>query len=485
MLFNSYIFILLFLPISLVGYFTINRAGKFQLAKAFLIAMSFVFYAYFNISYLPIILFSILFNYLLNVFLHKDVSHSIRLALLMLGLVANLGVLVYFKYYDFFLENINAVFQTDFALHHLVLPLGISFFTFQQLSYVIDSYRHEVPNYNILDYTLFVTFFPQLIAGPIVLHSEIVPQFADKSKKCFNAENFSKGIFAFALGLAKKVILADLFGIVVSYGYDNIAGLSSVDAAIVMLAFTFQIYFDFSGYCDMAIGLGYMFNINIPQNFNSPYKALNVDDFWKRWHMTLTRFFRKYVYIPLGGNRKGEMRTYINITVVFILSGLWHGANWTFLVWGGLHGIAIVFSKLFAAQLQKIPRMVNLFATFLFVNITWVYFRALSIADAHQFLGRLFSFDFSFNKNVFVSFFRTTAIERAMMFLPPGIPGFGNTLLVVWFGIALYFSMFAKNTFQRITAFRATPIQMAVTVALLFWSIISLSGVSTFLYYNF
>lgn len=332
MLFNSYIFVLLFLPLVVTGYFILNRFQKYQQAKAFLILMSFWFYGYFNPSYILIILSSIVVNFFLGKHLLSAKEKKTSKNILMLGLIFNIGLLLYFKYLDFAIENINALFSTDFHLLYIALPLGISFFTFQQISYVIDCYHKKVPSYSFLDYALFVSFFPQLIAGPIVLHSEMVPQFAEEKNKNIDYENFSKGLYAFALGMSKKVLLADTFAIIVTWGYGDIRSLNSTDAILVVLAYTFQIYFDFSGYCDIATGVGLMFNIKIPMNFNSIYKSRTVLEYWERNHITLTRFLSTYLYYPLGGSRRGTWCTYRNIMIVFLVSGFWHGANWTFVV---------------------------------------------------------------------------------------------------------------------------------------------------------
>lgn len=334
MLFNSYVFILCFLPLTLLGYFALNKCSKFECAKVYLILMSFLFYGYFNPYYILIILSSILVNYFLGTSLTKSNNSGRSQFFLGVGIAFNVGILFYYKYLDFFIENINVIFQQDFNLLYIVLPLGISFFTFQQLSYIIDCYNKTVPNYNLLDYSLFVTFFPQLVAGPIVLHSEMVPQFADVLKKKINWDNMSKGLYALSFGLAKKVLLADTFGVFVNWGYENITSLNSFDTILIILGYTLQIYFDFSGYCDMATGIGYMFNIKLPMNFNSPYRAINILDFWRRWHITLTRFFTTYIYLPLGGSRNGKWVTYRNVMIVFLVSGIWHGANWTFVIWG-------------------------------------------------------------------------------------------------------------------------------------------------------
>ena len=382
MLFNSYIFILVFLPVCICGYFFLNHLNCKKTAQAFLLGMSLWFYGYFNIRYLFIILASIIINYIVSVTLRRQKNGKLRKTACWAGIGFNIGLLFYFKYYDFFLENINRLFQTDFALKRVVLPLGISFFTFQQLSYIIDSYRGETAEYEFLEYASFVSFFPQLIAGPIVTHEELIPQFMDDTKKKFSWENFSKGLYLFALGMAKKVLIADMFGNAVNVGYGNIGGLNSTEAVITMLAYTIQIYFDFSGYCDMAVGLGRMFNIALPINFDSPYKARTITEFWERWHKTLTRFFRKYIYIPLGGSRKGNMRTYINMLAVFLVSGLWHGANWTFVLWGFCHGLFSVITRSCKRIFDKLPSVFCRLLTFLFINVTWVIFRAGSLEEA-------------------------------------------------------------------------------------------------------
>ena len=312
MLFNSYLFVLFFLPACILGYYTINHFKKYELAQFFLLAMSLWFYAYFNISYLFIILGSIAVNYCICLFFRHISGAKARKALLLIGLLLNIGILIYYKYMDFFIRNINAVFRKEYALWGILLPLGISFFTFQQLSFVIDAYKREVPEYSLLYYASFVTFFPQLVAGPIVTHDELVPQFLDRERKRIDWDYMAEGIYIFVLGLSKKVLLADTFGNAVNWGYGHIEKLDSTNALIVMLAYTIQIYFDFSGYCDMAAGIGRMFHVDLPQNFRSPYQAVLITDFWDRWHMTLTRFFTRYVYIPLGGNRKGTGRTYLH-----------------------------------------------------------------------------------------------------------------------------------------------------------------------------
>ena len=306
MLFNSYEFIFIFLPITFFIYFYLNHKRLTETSKGFLICSSLFFYSWWNIAYLPIIIASMTFNYAIGRSLHKTAGKKYstfsKKSILIFGIVLNLALLGYFKYADFFIENINIAFDIRVEPMHLLLPLAISFFTFQQIAYLVDSYRQETKEYDFLNYALFVTFFPQLIAGPIVHHKEMMPQFTKISNKVKNYRNIALGLFIFSVGLFKKVVIADTFAIWAIQGFDIATTLNLFEAWATSLSYTFQLYFDFSGYTDMAIGLALLFNIRLPINFNSPYKATNIQDFWKRWHMTLSRFLRDYVYIPLGGN---------------------------------------------------------------------------------------------------------------------------------------------------------------------------------------
>lgn len=477
MLFNSYVFMLAFLPLTLLGYFLLGRLPeRVPLNKLFLVLASFVFYGYNNPSYVPIIVSSILVNYALSQLMLACEKKAVRLPLMLLGLALNLGVLFYFKYHDFFCENLNSFFGFSFALNHLALPLGISFFTFQQLSYVIDSYRRTVPRYNILDYALFVTFFPQLVAGPIVLHSEIVPQFADKRNRHFNFDNFAPGLYAFALGLFKKVIIADTFGVAVEAGFGAAQNLNTLEAWLVAVGYTLQLYFDFSGYCDVATGVGLMFNIHIPLNFNSPYKSLNIREFWQRWHITLSRFLTSYIYFPLGGSRRGMARTCLNLMIVFLASGLWHGAGWLFLLWGFLHGAASVLYRLFRRQYDALPKALQWGMTFLFVVIAWVFFRAASMADAMGVLSSMFSLDIGPVRDAIVSAFE----------MPGGILSrFNLVFMAGWYALSLLACVFLRNTYEKTMALKPTLANALLTVALILYVTLSLSNVSVFLYFNF
>jgi D-alanyl-lipoteichoic acid acyltransferase DltB (MBOAT superfamily) len=508
MQFNSFIFILCFLPLSLIGYFGLNSLGKKKFAQAFLLIMSLWFYGYFNASYLLIICGSITVNYLLSRLMYSDraAATGFKRTILSVGILFNVALIFYFKYFDFFISNINAAFGSDFALRHIVLPLGISFFTFQQISFIADSYKGETGDYSFLEYALFVAYFPQLVAGPIVLHSELIPQFRDDKKLRIDFDNLSKGIMLFSRGLAKKVLIADTFGTAVDWGFSHANVFSGEEALafyeiiIVMLSYTFQIYFDFSGYSDMATGLGSMFNFKIPMNFNSPYKALSVADFWKRWHMTLTRFLTQYIYIPLGGNRKGKVRTYLNIMVVFWVSGIWHGANWTFILWGMIHGLGQCFNKVTGGINKRImeiagrSRLKGLFTgiikivqwavTFAFVNVAWLLFRADSVSQWFNIVKRL-SVHYYTTRTELLECFRIPKIRYLFELLHLDISETTELYfcLYVIMGGAFILCLGFKNNYER--HYKKNVQSLLFTLVILLVCVLSLSRISTFLYFNF
>jgi len=312
LLFNSYEFIFAFLPITFFVYFYLNSKRLTEASKAFLVFASLFFYSWWNIAYLPLILGSILFNFAIGSTISKmntvksntkkGVSQKM---LLTFGIISNILLLGYFKYMDFFIANINTLLHTQLDMMHIILPLGISFFTFTQIAYLVDTYRNEVKEMDYLNYTLFVTFFPHLLAGPILHHKEMMPQFDSLRSKVINYKNIAAGLFLFSIGIFKKVVIADTFAVWATAGFDTAETLNLLEAWATSLSYTFQLYFDFSGYTDMAIGVALLFNIKLPINFNSPYKATSIQDFWRRWHITLSRFLRDYIYIPLGGNRGG------------------------------------------------------------------------------------------------------------------------------------------------------------------------------------
>ncbi len=397
MLFSTWQFILAFLPISFFVYFWLNGRRMIVAGKVWLVAASLYFYAYWDVSYVPLILASILLNFAIGSGLaqgyreilrplpvrHHDLNRKVVLAT---GILANLVLLGYYKYTDFLITNINVLFGAGYPLHHIVLPLAISFFTFTQIAYLVDSYRGETAEYDLLNYSLFVTFFPHLIAGPIVHHRDIMSQFGSRWTLALRYSNILKGLFIFAIGLFKKVVIADTFAVWASAGFDGGQPLGFFAAWATSVSYTFQLYFDFSGYCDMAIGASLLFNIWLPINFNSPYKARNIQDFWRRWHITLSKFLRDYLYIPLGGNRSSVFRTYLNLIATFVLGGLWHGATWMFVIWGALHGTALVVHRLWQRFGRPMPLLLAWTMTFVFVNVAWVFFRAKTMTDAMRVL---------------------------------------------------------------------------------------------------
>lgn len=380
MLFNSYAFILLFMPVVVGVYFGLGRWSNIA-GHYWLIVASLFFYGWWNPVYLWLIVFSLSVNFSIGKYLLAGRQSKGRLGL---GIAFNLLLLGYYKYTDFFLENVNALLGTDYNLLHIILPLGISFFTFTQIAYLVETYRGVVIEHNFRSYILFVTYFPHLLAGPIIHYEQMMPQFMDKALKKVNYENLSRGLFLFGIGLVKKVMIADTLGKWADAGYASVGqvDLSTLAAWTISLAYTFQLYFDFSGYTDMALGISLMLNIKLPINFDSPYKSASIIEFWRRWHITLSFFLRDYLYIPLGGNRKGKLRKYLNILTTMFLGGLWHGAGWTYVLWGGTHGLGIVINHVFRERGGKMPRWLGLCLTFLFVNFAWVLFRAESVAQA-------------------------------------------------------------------------------------------------------
>jgi D-alanyl-lipoteichoic acid acyltransferase DltB (MBOAT superfamily) len=391
MLFNSYAFILLLLPTTFAGYHLLRRFAHARSAIVFLVVASLFFYGWWSPRYLLVLCALLLVNFALVRLLMQRRARpaSARRPILIFGLVFNLLALGYFKYTNFLIDNIDALFGLNLVVAQVVLPLGISFFTFQKIALLVDAYSGKVEQLNFIDYALFVAFFPQLIAGPIVHHSEVMPQFHRTGR--IEIETIARGLTIFAIGLAKKVLLADNLVHYASPVFNAAAAGTAPgfgDAWTAAVAYTLQLYFDFSGYTDMAIGAALLFGIRLPLNFASPYKATSIIDFWRRWHMTLSRFLRDYLYIPLGGNRKGEPRRYLNLFVTMLLGGIWHGAGWTLVVWGALHGLYLTFNHLWRAlhpgdKKSALPaRLAGGAFTFLAVVIAWVFFRADNIPAA-------------------------------------------------------------------------------------------------------
>jgi alginate O-acetyltransferase complex protein AlgI len=408
MLFNSYAFLLLFLPITLIGYVIIGRTLGRNAVFGWLVAASLFFYGWWNWYFLALLLLSLLFNYAAGTWLSKLDKRPPAKLVLGVALAFNVGFLGYFKYADFFITNVNAWLGKEWPLLRLLLPLGISFYTFQKIAYLVDSYQGKTRGYGFRDFCLFVSFFPQLIAGPITHHGEIMPQFRKQDTARTHWDDWSVGLTLFVFGLAKKVLLADRLATFASPVFQvakSGADIGFTEAWMGVLAYTLQLYFDFSGYSDMAIGLARLFGIRLPMNFNSPYRATNIADFWRRWHVTLSRFLRDYLYIPLGGNRHGPARKYLNLFMTMLIGGIWHGAGWTFVVWGALHGIYLMVFHAWRdwrgenATPSLLGRIMARGVTFLAVVGAWVFFRAetfdaasnllISMMGANGFLSNL------------------------------------------------------------------------------------------------
>lgn len=393
MLFNTYVFIFAFLPAVLFVFYALRNQSYYSLAYGWLVIASLFFYGWWNPKYLLLIGTSIIFNFIAGKLLAIQVEnkHTRHATLtLFIGITGNLLLLGYFKYANFFLDNFNQIAQTHWHLEKVVLPIAISFFTFQQIAFLVDTKRQLTKKCSFMHYCLFVCFFPQLIAGPIVHHKQVLPQFLQTTKRLNWQENLAIGGTLFFMGLFKKVVFADNLALVASPIFAEAElghSINLFDAWIATIAYSLQLYFDFSGYSDMAIGLARMFGIRLPENFNSPYKANSIIDFWRRWHITLSNFLRDYLYIALGGNRNGSIRRYLNIGITMLLGGLWHGAGWNFIFWGGLHGLFLVVNHLWRGiRPRRGNTLIGLFfsrlLTLLAVSIAWVFFRAESMQGA-------------------------------------------------------------------------------------------------------
>ncbi|HIO97116.1 MAG TPA: MBOAT family protein [Leucothrix sp.] len=481
MLFNSFEYIFAFLPLIFLLYFALAKV-RIKAAKIVLILASLFFYAWWKLEYVPILLGSIIFNFTLGNLIREDKLKSFlsKKSVLIFGIAANLALLGYYKYADFFIENVNNALGKDYDSLNLLLPLAISFFTFQQITYLVDSYKGDIKKHSFLSYSLFVTFFPQLIAGPIVHHKEMIPQFESKLNWVKDYKNIVMGLFIFSIGLFKKVMIADQFAVWATAGFDGSTTLSLLEAWATSLSYTFQLYFDFSGYTDMAIGAALLFNIKLPFNFNSPYKALNIQNFWRRWHMTLTRFLTEYIYIPLGGNRHGTTRTTINIMLVFLIGGMWHGAGWTFIFWGFLHGLALIIHRTWVGLSITMPKWIAWFITFNFVNVAWVFFRAKDFEDALKVLKGMFSGNLVLPEMLAgkLSFLQPYGIEFGAL---NGVTPFSILFIVAGFIVVL----FTKNTQQQMQTNVVSTSKMLLSAILFTLSVLSFYKVSEFIYFNF
>lgn len=483
MQFNSYVFIMAYLPILVIGYFICNKISL-HMGKVFLILGSTVFYLYGGITIALVFGCSIALNLFFSHIIRKKKEQ--KKMMLALAVIVNIGILFYYKYSNFFVENINRILHMNFREgQNIVLPLGISFFTFQQIAYVVGVYRNEIDKISCTDYLVYITYFPKLLMGPLAEPTNLITQINDKKLKSVNWDNLANGIKLFSFGLFKKMILADTFSQAVNWGYTNINSATSMDWILIMLFYTFQIYFDFSGYTDMAVGVSCMLNIELPMNFNSPYKALSIRDFWKRWHITLTGFLTKYIYIPFGGNRRGTIRTYLNILIVFLVSGIWHGANWTFVLWGVLHGILSVLDRVFEKFSKRLIEPVRWMATFLAVNCLWMLFRSDSIAQWHQILYNILTFqDTSVSGGLISSFdLPEGRFIRTLLHLEAVNSSVRGFSMLLFMCSALFLCLIPENNYQCRKKNNAFTMFLAAIAFI--WGLICLSSESVFVYFNF
>lgn len=492
MLFNSIEYIFVFVPIVFSGYFFLNKRKYTTLSRWWLLCASLFFYGWWNISYIPLIIISVVFNFIITQEMNKIRIHGNRIFslvhLLQIGLLFNIGFLAYFKYWNFFLENLNLIMGTQFNLPNIILPLAISFYTLQQIAFIIDSYEGLVEEKKFINYALFVTFFPQLIAGPIVHHREVMPQFENAKNKLLNFKNINMGLFIFSIGLFKKVVLADTFEQWVTPGFDQSNNLTFFEAWATSLSYTFQIYFDFSGYTDMAIGAALLFNIKLPQNFNSPYVATNIMDFWKRWHITLTNFITTYIYTPF-------LRLFSHITFTalmiatlgsFLVSGLWHGASWTFILWGLMHGLGLVAYHSWKKFVKiKLNRYISWFLTFNFINLTFVVFRANNVSDIIKVYEGMLGFNgiiLPLRLNSNLASLSTFGVKFEAFWLG-SINGSNFTIVLLALGAMICF--FTSNAAHSLSFFKSNLKTAAITISSLSLGILSLNKISEFLYFNF
>ncbi len=481
MIFNSYEYILLFLPITVMLYYLLNKIGKIW-GKVFLLLASILFYSLFDIKMMIALCVGMAVNFLfVHLIRRKDIASGF---LVVAPIVLNILVLFLCKYLNFSIRLINDVFRTDYELISVIVPVGISFIVFQEIAYLVAVKNREVEEINVLDYALFMLFFPKLIMGPLMEPKDFIYQINDDGFKKTDLDNIAGGIKIFCFGLFKKVIMADTFARAVDWGFNEFSGVHATDWILISIFYTLEIYFDFSGYSDMATGSALLFNITLPINFDSPYKAISVRDFWKRWHISLTSFFTKYIYIPLGGSRKGRIVTYANTMIVFLISGIWHGANYTFILWGILYGLFMVFERVFEKILLKIPKPIKWLVTFGIVDLLWLLFRSESVGQWLHIVTTIIKHEkidisaplmaiFWSNENAMVS--RLLHIYRIT-----DIPGMWMILYTVF---AFAVCLIPKNNYRVLK--KLSVLSMLMGALSLFWCLFCLGTESSFIYLNF
>lgn len=482
MQFNSYGFIFCFLPITVLFYFLANRI-KPMLGKIVLVSASILFYSWGRTNMLLYLGISIFVSYgaVLLIKRWNIKNRFIRL----LPVIGNVGLLLYFKYSGFVINNVNLFTGKEIKIQEIILPLGISFYTFQQIAYIVAVEKSELENTNILDYLAYILYFPKLVMGPIIEPVDYISQINQENRKKVNVTNITVGIKLFSLGLIKKVLLADTFAGAVSWTYTNMDSATSMECILLILFYTFEIYFDFCGYSDMAVGISSMLNIDLPMNFDSPYKALSIRDFWKRWHISLTGFLTKYIYIPLGGSRKGKIYTYLNTLIVFGISGLWHGANWTFILWGILHGVLSCFDRIFDKFEKKVFIPVRWMLTFGTVSVLWLLFSAETVGQWKTILLRILLMQDTGVSDGLIDTFNVVESRFiynifGLNYLSSNVRGFN---MLIFIAISCFICFVPENNYRKKDTLNAGSLCLAAGAFI--WGILCLGAESTFVYFGF
>lgn len=473
MSFNNYYFVLLFLPLTILGYFILNAFNKEKIANLYLLIVSLFFYGFNNVKALVIFIGYILINYFLYTCRHK--KH-----LVVVSIVVNILFLVFYKYINVF-ENIFVLFKS----YNIVMPLGISFYTFSQIAFIIDTYKEDY-ECKFVEYALFMSYFPKIIQGPISNGINFINQLREKDRRKINYDNLYNGFLLFIYGLIKKVLLADTLASAANWGYENIECLNTINTLIVILSYTLQIYLDFSGYSDMAIGISKMLNIDLPRNFGTPYGSKNISEFWKKWHMSLTNFLTKYIYIPLGGSRNGTIRTYINTIIVFAVSGIWHGNQINYLIWGLINGFALIFYKKYKDKINKLNPIVNWIITFCFINLSWIIFRSNSISVLCQLIKSLFDYQGLTINSDLITCFNFTELD----FIPESLEFIrlfktSRFYVILYLIIGFVISLKDGQFEDAIKDGRLKGINKCILVILFIYCLLSFTSNSTFVYEGF
>ncbi len=480
---TSYVFVLVYFPLMLLGWSGSNKLKKYKLADIILILASIIFIGSYDFRFVCTMLATVCVNYMFAKYINIIKNVGIRKIVVALGIIANLGVLFCLKYCNW----IRTLIDSNALLWKLFVPIGISFYTLEQICFLVDSYKNGEMNYTFAEYILFSTYFPVVVSGPIIRHDNFIMQVREKDCRSVSHERISEGLISFCLGMGKKVIVASYLGKIAAMGYDDVGSVGCLTMILSVVAYTLQLYFDFSGYCDIVEGISLMLGFVLPANFNSPYKALSIGEFWKRWHITLTSFLTHYVYIPLGGNRRGKIRQYFNIFIVFLVSGFWHGASLTYILWGMMHGICMVIDKIIFRIWSKIPKFVGRCMTFSMVALMWVPFRTQTIYDAYAVYWTLV-----FGDRTIVKEFGTNTFPMIAYLCENYLGISGNVVvrmqncLTILIMLSLIMSIFFMKNVREIRKVMRKSIGGAIICGIiLFMALLQFQEVGTFIYEGF